>query len=263
MTSRTTRSPRAARRRARSRPEPLRRPRRRTRRHERAPRRSARHGETSVAALLEQDDADRMVDLVALRTAPRSELERDDSHRQRTHAGDHPVPGRLDRAARVRSRADLGRIATLRLDPAAVRVLGGAVGDRRLTRSRAPVVEAEVGQRDEPRRGGEHELGEVGRSLAANRRDRLADLERVADRAAERLVHVGQQADDLRVRRDGPSSRMASASSRRLGRVFMNAPSPTLTSSTMPGAPPGDLLRHDRHAISGIESTVAVTSRSA
>ena len=43
----------------------------------------------------------------------------------------------------------------------------------------------------------EHELGEVGRPLAAERRDRLAHLERVADRAPERLVHVGEHADDV------------------------------------------------------------------
>ena len=43
----------------------------------------------------------------------------------------------------------------------------------------------------------EHQLREVGGALAAQGRDRLADLERVPDRLAERLVHVGEHADDF------------------------------------------------------------------
>ncbi len=45
--------------------------------------------------------------------------------------------------------------------------------------------------------------------------------------------------------------------------VFMIAPLPTLTSSTMPCAPPASFLDMILDAIRGIESTVAVTSRSA
>ncbi len=45
--------------------------------------------------------------------------------------------------------------------------------------------------------GGQDQLGEVGRPLAADRVDRLAQLEGVPHRAAERLVHVREQADDL------------------------------------------------------------------
>ena len=40
---------------------------------------------------------------------------------------------------------------------------------------------------------GDDEVGEVGRSLPAQGLERFADLERVADRAPKRLVHVGQQ----------------------------------------------------------------------
>ena len=36
--------------------------------------------------------------------------------------------------------------------------------------------------------------------VAGDRVDRLPDLERVADRMAERLIHVGEQADDLAAR---------------------------------------------------------------
>ena len=90
----------------------------------------------------------------------------------------------------------------------------------------------------------EDELGEVGRPTAADRLDRFAHLDRVADGAAERLVHVGQHADDSRPAR-APSSIIASASIRASSSVFMNAPSPTLTSSTIASAPAGDLLRHD------------------
>ena len=43
----------------------------------------------------------------------------------------------------------------------------------------------------------EDELREVRRSLSHDRVDRLPDLERVSDGGAERLVHVGQQADDV------------------------------------------------------------------
>ena len=46
--------------------------------------------------------------------------------------------------------------------------------------------------------GAEHvrQLARVGRAAAAQDLDRLADLERVADRAADRRVHVGQHARD-------------------------------------------------------------------
>ena len=70
--------------------------------------------------------------------------------------------------------------------------MGGAVGDCLLG---APpplgLVDTEVGEREQPCRSGKHELGEVGWAAAADRRDGLADLERVSDRAPERLVHVG------------------------------------------------------------------------
>ncbi len=72
---------------------------------------------------------------------------------------------------------------------------------------RAPLaaVDAEVGEREQVRRRVEHELGQIGRPVAAHRLERLAHLERVADGAPERLVHVGEHADDVALR--APSER--------------------------------------------------------
>ena len=61
-------------------------------------------------------------------------------------------------------------------------------------------------------------------------------------------------------RRCAPSSRPARGRARR---VFMNAPEPTLTSSTSPPVPSAIFLLMIELAISGIDSTVPVTSRSA
>ena len=101
---------------------------------------------------------------------------------------------RLDDARRRRrdlahdrraSAARLVRVAALRRDPALVRLERAPVGDRCLGPP-APLVhiDAEVGEREQvPRARVEDELGEVRRPVAAQRRERLADLERVPDRA--------------------------------------------------------------------------------
>ena len=60
-----------------------------------------------------------------------------------------------------------------------------------------------------------------------------------------------------------PSSRMVSASKRASSSVFMKAPSPTLTSSTIASAPAAIFFDMMLAAISWTLSTVAVTSRSA
>ena len=76
--------------------------------------------------------------------------------------------------------------------------VGRAVGDGGLgTRSALLHVDPEIGEGEQPRAAVEHELGEVRRALAAYGGARLAHLERVADGCSERLIHVGQQADDL------------------------------------------------------------------
>ena len=78
----------------------------------------------------------------------------------------------------------------------------------------------------------------------------------------ERLVHVGEHADDVaagaaaeREHRLGEHARVPSD--------FMNAPSPTLTSSTIASAPAAIFFDMMLAAISETLSTVAVTSRSA
>ena len=60
-----------------------------------------------------------------------------------------------------------------------------------------------------------------------------------------------------------PSETIADASSRAASTSFMNAPVPTFTSSTRAEEPSAIFLLMIELAISGIDSTVAVTSRSA
>ena len=126
-----------------------------------------------VAALLEADDADRVVD----RVRPSS------AGRRRGGARRSPTRDRAERVHRARARgactwrttgalrqrAEVG-VAALRADPALVRRERRAVGDGRL--GAAPslrLVDAEVGEREQVRARVEHELGEVGRALAADR----------------------------------------------------------------------------------------------
>ena len=59
-----------------------------------------------------------------------------------------------------------------------------------------------------------------------------------------------------------PSSSIASARARASSSVFMNAPSPTLTSSTIASAPAAIFFDMMLDAINETFSTVAVTSRS-
>ena len=67
------------------------------------------------------------------------------------------------------------------------------------------------------------------------------------------------------VRRPAPSpmATIVCASAMASSSVFMNAPEPVLTSSRMQSEPAASFLLMIEDAISGIESTVAVTSRSA
>ncbi len=60
-----------------------------------------------------------------------------------------------------------------------------------------------------------------------------------------------------------PSETIVSASSRAISSSFMNAPEPTLTSSVSAPVPSAIFLLMIELAISGIASTVPVTSRSA
>ena len=60
-----------------------------------------------------------------------------------------------------------------------------------------------------------------------------------------------------------PMSTIVAASSRARSAVFMNAPEPDFTSSTRPSVPSAIFLLMIELAISGIDSTVPVTSRRA
>ena len=90
------------------------------------------------------------------------------------------------------------RIALLRANPEVVPLAGGAARQSFLCSPAAFLdLDAEVGERQQVCGRAENELGEVGRPGALERVERLVDLERVPDGAAERLVHVGQLADHL------------------------------------------------------------------
>ena len=104
------------------------------------------------------------------------------------------------------------------------------------------LVDTEVGEREQLAARVEHELVEVGRAAAAHGLERLEHLEAVADRCAERLVHVGEQAHDL-------AARLAAERDHRLGEharassiVRMKAPFPTFTSRTIACAPPASFF---------------------
>ena len=92
---------------------------------------------------------------------------------------------------------------------------------------------------------------------AAQHLDRLADLERVADRAAERRVHVGEHARHALAGARARSSASARTARARCSIVFMNAPRPTLQSSTSPSMPSASFFDMIDDAISGSDSTVA------
>src|SRR5437588_2919830 len=124
-----------------------------------------------VAALLEADDADRVVDLVALRGSARAEVERRDPDADRAEAPDDPATRSRDVAddGGARKQRFVG-IAALRPDPALVSRGGRAVDDCLLGQPPTlRLLDAEVGEGEQPRRGDEDELREVGRPLAADR----------------------------------------------------------------------------------------------
>ena len=98
--------------------------------------------------------------------------------------------------------------------------------------------------------------------MALQRLDGFLHLDRVADRAAQRDIHPGQQ-------RPGTHAVLLAQGDHRLGELarplvlVMNAPLPTLTSRTSALVPSAIFLDMIELAISGMDSTVPVTSRSA
>ena len=153
--------------------------------------------------------------VVLLRAAAGAEMHGGVADRDRAELAHVPRARRDDGPASTGApgRARLVGRAALRLDPAPPDRLGAAVGDRRLGAAAAlGLVDPEVGEREQLAARVEHELGEVGRAVPAHRVERLAHLERVADRGAERLIHVGEQAHDL-------AARLAAERDHRLGEL--------------------------------------------
>ncbi len=140
-----------------------------------------------------------MVDRVFLRAASGAEVERGEADLDGSEPRHVPGARCLDLRHDGRARQDvLARVPALGADPALVRVDRGAVHECRLRAAAAfGFVDVEIGEREQARAGSDHELREVGRPLAAQGRHRLAQLERVSDRVAERLVHVGEKTDDV------------------------------------------------------------------
>ncbi len=155
-----------------------------------------------ISALHPADDADCVVDLVVFRLAAGAEVHCSYTDCDRAKARHDAVRRREDRPDdRSCGKRLLVRVASLRGDPAFPDLRGGTVRDGSLRPPPAlRLVHAEVGERKQVRTGREHELGEVGRPVAAHGRERLADLESVPDRLPERLIHVRQQADRLPAR---------------------------------------------------------------
>ena len=151
------------------------------------------------AALDVADDADRVVDLVLLRPPSGAEVERGHPDSDRAQSRDRARTGSVHRQDErcLRQRGRVG-VAALSPDPALVDVQRRAVRDRGLGGPPPFLdVEAEVGERQQPGARIENELREVRWPFAAHRVARLGDLQGVADRRSERLIHVGEQADDL------------------------------------------------------------------
>ena len=88
------------------------------------------------------------------------------------------------------------------------------------------------------------------------------DLERVADRAPERLVHVGQEADDLAARPRADLAHLPRELARVVDRLHERAVADLDVEHDRVG-PAASFFDMIELAISGMMSTVAVTSRSA
>ena len=217
-----------------------------------------------VTALGTADHADRVIDVVGLRASAGAELERRDGDGEGAETRDDAVSVSEDVAddGCARQRGRIG-VATLRADPALVHRQSRAVRDGRLGSAPPFVgVDAEVRQAQQARAGLEHELGEVGRPLAAHGVVRLADLKALPTAAPSGWsMSVSRQTTSFPARR--PRSSICSARMRASSTVFMKAPSPTFTSRTIASAPPASFFDMIDEASRGTRSTVAVTSRSA
>src|SRR6266566_425415 len=160
-----------------------------------------------VASLLAQDDPDPVVDRVLLRAATGSELERGGADLHSTERGHEAGVLCLDvDDDRGFGQDSFVRIAALGPDPALVRLDRGSVAESRLGATPTfLLVDLEIGHREESSRSGDDELREVGRTLTAERRGRLANLERVSDRVPKRLIHVGDESGNIET---GPAAEL-------------------------------------------------------
>ena len=155
------------------------------------------------------------------------------------------------------------RVATLGPNPGLVALERGARGDRLLgPPATLLLADAEVRKGQEVAAGAERELGQVGRALAAECLDRLADLQGVPDRMTEGLIHVCQLADHLAPGLPAELDHRLRELARTVEALHKGSVPDLYVKDDRIGAG-GDLLRHDAGTLSGIESTVAVTSRSA
>ena len=212
-----------------------------------------------VARLGVQDDAGTGLDRVLLARPSGTEPPGRDADRQRVEAGQDAGRGGLDLLAAP--------------SPSAARRRGHRPGRRSspATTSIAEPSRQLVGRVDAVMaRGGEHlscqgegQLDDVLRSPACQHVERLLDLDRVAGRETERRAHVGDERDGLQTRVGADRDHGRVPAPRRRRRSFMNAPEPTFTSRTRAPVPSAIFLLMIELAMSGIASTVPVTSRSA
>ena len=145
--------------------------------------------------------------------------------------------------------------------------LGRRAGGERLAGGRAGgrVVGVQAAEPQQRRAQRERDLDEprLGGARVGEHAERLAHLDRVAGRAAEHLVHVGEQ----RLAGQPVAARDGDDRARQLGALLarsgMNAPEPALTSITSASSPAASFFDRIEATISGIDSTVAVASRSA
>ena len=123
-------------------------------------------------------------------------------------------------------------------------------------------VGPETAGHQHPRREPDDQIGELGGARTAQDLDTFLDFNGVADGAPERRVHAG----DDRLGSDAERAPVATidrARARALSRSFMKAPCPHFTSSTSALVPSASFLLMIDEEMSGMLSTVAVTSRNA
>jgi hypothetical protein len=214
-----------------------------------------------------QDDADGMVDRVALPSPSGPEPDRGQPDGQRVGPLHRPGRGAPTSSRTGAASSTPHGSVTTRASPPCAAIQASAVATaspppsaastrRRRTR---PVVGS--GQDDQLDRRAADQLGQVGRPLAAQHREGLVDLEGVADGAPERRVHARQLADHAPARPGSHAvhERGQPRPRRRAGRRRL----PDLDASTIAPAPAASFFDITDVAISPGSGTVAVASRSA